>query len=538
MIRFFKRYQRSLLGLLGIIAVSMVMTSFGINNMRSGSIERQAIAVGDQTISASDFYSYRQEIENRYRMMLKGQYEAFAKNLNISQQLVDDLVAKKYLVREAKAQDWEPPLAAAQHALWRQVAQGASFTPEAYAQLPRMLQKSRSEFRLLEQRAFDEAVQSGFTNMFEAAARPAKSELEAIFLRERSEYTVEYLDFDPTRFAKTVAAPEDKVLEEMYNAAQTDFEIPEQVSYDYIAIRPSDYEAKVDVQELDVTDYYTEHESEYKIPAEGDKPARTKSLDEVRASIESAIRKDQAPTYAQAEAQRVFDEWNKTSKKLSDFASENKLPLASSNGLISKNTDPQPDLRGLSQRVVENAAGAKALVDLDGVTVLVERHELKEVQYPPFADVRAKLLERYQADKSKDVARKAAEDALAKLKQAPTTKLADLAKEFNAEANKGGSVSRAKPAAGALANNQLLGEVFKVAKAGTPLAQVITVGTHPIVGLVTAIKPPSTADLDKERSNLIARERQQSSELMLTSLVNRLKKEEPPTIDENILHES
>ena len=538
MIRFFKRYQRSLLGLLGIIAVSMVMTSFGINNLNSGPIERAAITVGDQVVSSGEFYSYKQEIENRYRTMLKGQYDAFAKNLRISQQLVDDLVAKKYLLIEARAQGWEPPLAAAQQALWRQVSQGASFSPEAYAQLPRMLQKNRSEFKLLENRAFDESVQKGFMSLFDAAAQPAQSEMEAIYVRDHREYSVEYLEFDSARFTKDVPAPEDKVLEEMYNAAQTDFEIPEQVSYDYIALRPADYEVKVDVQELDVADYYTEHESEYKVAAEGDKPARVKSLDEVRPEIEAAIRKDQAPTYAQAEAQRLFDEWNKSTQKISEFAAANKLSVSSTAGLISKTTDPQPDLRGLSEYVVESGSGPKALAELDGVSVLVERKELKEVQYPPFSEVRAKLLERYQVEKSKDVARKAAEDALAKLKQTPNTKLSDLAKEFNAQVNKGAAVSKSKPGVGALANPQVLTEVFKVAKPLTPFSQIVALGPQTIVGMVTAIKSPDLAELDKERSTLIARERQQSGELLLTSLITRLKKANPPTIDDQILQES
>jgi len=538
MIRFFKRYQRSLLGLLGIIAVSMVMTSFGVGSLRSGPIERHAITVGDQVVTASEFYGYKQEIENRYRSMLKGQYDTFAKNLKISQQLIDDLVAKKYLVIEAQSQGWQPPFAVAQQALWRQVAQGAGFSSQAYSQLPRMLQKSRSEFHLLETSAFDETVQNGFMNLFEAAARPAQRELDAIFMRDRREYSVEYLEFTPSNFAKSVPAPEDKVLEEMYNASQTDFEIPEQVAYDYIAIRPADYASKVDVQELDVTDYYTDHESEYKVTAEGDKPARVKSLDEVRPEIEAAIRKDQAPTYAQAEAQRLFEEWNKSGKSLSEFATANKLSLASTNGLISKMTDPQNDLAGLSEYVVDNAASSKALAELDSLSVLVERKELKEVQYPAFSEVRGKLLERYQADKAKDVARSAAESALAKLSQAPGTKLSDLAKEFNAQVNKGTSISKNKPGAGALASPEILREVSRVAKAGTPLSQVVTVGPQIIVAIVTAIKLPDMAELDRERTNLMAQERQQSAELIRASLVNRLKKEAPPVIDEQILQES
>lgn len=538
MIRFFKRYQRSLMGFLAIIAVSMVMTSFGIGSLRSGPVERNAIQVGDQKVSANDFYAYKQEIESRYRQMLKGQYDTFAKNLNISQQLIDELVSKKYLVLESRAQGWEPPVATAKQALWRNVSQGAPYSPEAYMQLPQMLQKSNTEFNLLEHDSYDQAVNDSFLSLFESAAQPAKVEMQAVFAREHSEYTVEYLDFDPAKFTNDVPVPEDKVLEEMYNNAQTDFEIPEQVSYDYIAIRPSDYESKVDVQELDVADFYTEHESEYKVEAKGDTPARVKTLDEVRPEIEAAIRKDQAPTYAQAEAQRLYDEWTKSKLKLAEFAAQQKLALASSNGLISKTSDPQPELHGLSEFIIENSGNPNLLAELDGVSVLAERHELKEVQYPPFADVRAKLLERYQVDKSKDIARKAAEDALSKLKQQPTLKLADLAKEFKAEVGKGGNVSRNTPTPGILSSPDVAKEVFKIAKPQTPFSQVANIGKHYLVGLVTAIKSPAKTDLEKDQLTLMQRERRSDAELMLTSLVNRLKKENPPTIDDAILQES
>jgi peptidyl-prolyl cis-trans isomerase D len=149
------------------------------------------------------------------------------------------------------------------------------------------------------------------------------------------------------------------------------------------------------------------------IKGEGVKPSAPKDLSEVRAGIEKTIRKQEAPAYTSDKAHSFFEKWQSRTQPLAEFAAENNLAAASSNGLLEKEKDPDNGLRGLTAKVIAFPDEEKQTIDVGDKTVLVSIKQYKDEEIPPLEQVKTKVIENWKKAQAKKAA-KAAADALVK----------------------------------------------------------------------------------------------------------------------------
>jgi peptidyl-prolyl cis-trans isomerase D len=122
------------------------------------------------------------------------------------------------------------------------------------------------------------------------------------------------------------------------------------------------------------------------------RPQSQKSFESVKEEIREHLKKENAPSYAEARAEELYDKWTKAKSSLNDLAMQNSLKLISSKGLINveQELSELPGLVSLLQDYPEDEKRLK--VELGGVPLLVEVVERKPADTLPLEAVKEKLI--------------------------------------------------------------------------------------------------------------------------------------------------
>lgn len=194
--------------------------------------------------------------------------------------------------------------------------------------------------------------------------------------------------------------------------------------------------------------------------------SKLKPLSEVRAGIEATIRRREAPAYALAKAQDLFDGWKKEGSTLADFAAKNKLSVGSSKGLVS--SDPVGAPEGLAKQVVEGLESALH-VELPAESVLVSVSERKETDIAQLSEVRELIVARLRKERARAAAREKADAIVAKLRSKEFVDLQSAGKVHSLKVESESRVTVSTPGKGVLVDPQLREQVFSVAQPGSVL---------------------------------------------------------------------
>lgn len=267
MIKWIHQNKRSVTVFLvgGVVVLSM--SFFGID-MGSSKQQRHAIKIGDETISFEEFgREKRNRIENRIAQLRDRFGSDFSKIppqlLNIpNQQVVDELVAKKVLLSEAKRLALFTGDESLRSTLRNEVFAG-NFNQASYAQY---LNSVGMTSRAFEQGLSDDLIIQSYQRILADAVYPSRQEIKSYAEREETKYDVSILEFDPVFFEGHVTLPEDSKLEEFYNSRQTDFENPARITYKYLVLDPDKSLELVEVSDDDIALAYADNESRYMEP--------------------------------------------------------------------------------------------------------------------------------------------------------------------------------------------------------------------------------------------------------------------------------
>lgn len=94
---------------------------------------------------------------------------------------------------------------------------------------------------------------------------PSAGELQRIKSQEEQKIQVEYLAFEPSRYAEDVQVDEGK-LKDYFEGRKKQYEIPEQRRVDYAVFQPSAFVQNVTYSETQLTRYFQENQENYRIP--------------------------------------------------------------------------------------------------------------------------------------------------------------------------------------------------------------------------------------------------------------------------------
>lgn len=241
---------------------SSVTFDFFQSQQRRGSY---AIKVNDQEIAYREFERTRQNLRERYRKMLGDNFDKFIAsfNLNISRQALDSTLNNALLSQEATKIGFIGGDEKVNEYLVKQVFAGQAISKEAVRGL---LQSLGLNFKQFSEEIKEEIAREAYVNLLRDTAVLGENEIVAQYARQNTAYSISGIELTTQDFEKTIATPSDDVLRNAYQKTATDYEQPAKVSYDYYVFSPELFEKDVVVASQDIEFYYSEHQSDFKVP--------------------------------------------------------------------------------------------------------------------------------------------------------------------------------------------------------------------------------------------------------------------------------
>jgi peptidyl-prolyl cis-trans isomerase D len=271
------------------------------------------------------------------------------------------------------------------------------------------------------------------------------------------------------------------------------------------------------------------------IKVESRTEAEPQKLEVVRDTIIAEIKMREAPAYTAEKAHQIFEMWNSSTQSLGDIATAEKLERRATEGLVSAEADPAPDLMSLSRQVLQNPEVKKQLLEIGERSVLVSVTEYKEPTIPALAEIKERLLADYRKTEGARLARAAASEALAALEGEKAPSLEAFAKERKLPVVNTPAISRANPGSGPLADTTVQEAIFTTF---TPLAtptQVFEVGGKSYILQVVSITPPDRAKATEKLATFKKRAVESNSQAILTAVLAGLKADSNIDIDPQLL---
>jgi peptidyl-prolyl cis-trans isomerase D len=229
------------------------------------------------------------------------------------------------------------------------------------------------------------------------------------------------------------------------------------------------------------------------LKVEGYKPERLKELSEVKAEIEAAIRREQAPLYTAEKAQAFFTAFEKSGKALNDFAVENNLVAQGTGELLDKSKDPQ-GLHGVTARLLMAASQRSQIVEIGDQNIVAEITEVKDSEIPVLDEVKVQVLARYRAEKSKGIAQEKGKAILEAL-QKGVSDLKTVATSMNLKVEEAKGLKADAMQKLPFNDSGVQREILATSKPGKIPARVHEIGGKFYVVQVSAITAPDISTL-------------------------------------------
>jgi peptidyl-prolyl cis-trans isomerase D len=251
-------------------------------------------------------------------------------------------------------------------------------------------------------------------------------------------------------------------------------------------------------------------------------PAGVKELDEVRDEIVAGIRKREAASYMFANAEDLLAEWRKSALPLKEYIVTKNLAASSTSDLLSKETDPATELRGLTGNVLSAADETQQLVDLANTVVLVDVQDFREAEVPPFEEIKEEVIAHWKKNQSAELALKNAVELAGRLGK---DEFAAIAASSSLEIKKQEDL---KPSAafGVFGNPEVRAALFRGdAKATPALSRYFEIDEKFYLFSVSSVVTPDKAVLDEKLESYRTKAGSRLAQNLRASIINKLKAE-------------
>jgi peptidyl-prolyl cis-trans isomerase D len=277
------------------------------------------------------------------------------------------------------------------------------------------------------------------------------------------------------------------------------------------------------------------------VKVEERKEAGQKQFSEVKASIEAQIRTREAPSYAAAKAQELISAAKKGPIPLSEAAANLKLPAPKSATLSQQGQDPDPLLKGLTQKALQIPSSDRLIattVDMGDTTIALQIKEFKEPTVQPFEAVKEQVLQQYQRSEANKLAEKAAQELLDAANKDPKS-LSSAAAAKNYKVVGPFDISRAKPSSEALPGlpQDLGADAMSIAFTPRALSKVYRGADGYLVAVAANVVRPDlkSASAAQNIKNYRQQAAQSSNQRMLRSVLALLKSKSEIDVDRSLV---
>jgi peptidyl-prolyl cis-trans isomerase D len=403
MLRILREHASSwmLKGILVLVAVTFISWG-GYSFFREKKVTYVA-KVNGTTIEWREYNEAFQNAVKQYRDALGPSFsEKMIEELGLKEKIVDGLIDKILILQEAKRLGLSIPDEELREAIESVPAfqVNGQFDRRNYERFLRLNRMTPDEFEQSQREnlLISKAVSLIKTN----EGKVSEEEVLDIYLFENERIDLTFLKIAPDSFKSQVNV-NDIEMKDYYEKHREEFRIPAFSQIQYLLFRPSDFESKIQVSPDEIKRYYDLRKDTFKIP----KQVRVRNL-LIKAGPQESP--DQLET-KKKKAEEILEK----AKKTKDFGSLARQYSEAENA--SKGGDLGWVQKGMLGEQIESILFSMKPGQLSGVLpgrdgfLIFKIEEVKEEKQKPFEEVKAQILQTLKKEKAKAEASRKADDA-------------------------------------------------------------------------------------------------------------------------------
>lgn len=394
--------------ILGIIIVVFVFY-FGSMGGRQRA-ERIAIIDGKPVVYA-DFQREYQNLIDVYRQRFgQGLTEEMVKGLNLKRQALDNLINQAVILKKAEEMNILVTENDVKAAILSYPAfqRNGAFDQRIYEQTLRASKMAPEEFESIQKKML---VTARLEQLIQDGVKVSDQEALDLYRMQKEKINIDFIQVSSQAFAKGIR-PTPADLEAFLKGNEGQFRVPEQVQIRYLAFMGQDYAATAKISDAEIKDYYEKNISQWK------KGEKVLPLAEVRERILQELGKIGGMYTASDEAKKAHD---------TIYQEENLEAYSAKKGLTPRTTglfrlnDPPPEFKPITDFVkivsrLEKQEISRVLQGEKGYYI-VQVASRKAPYLPALKEIEAEVEKQYRDVEAKRLAKKEAEDLVARLKK-------------------------------------------------------------------------------------------------------------------------
>lgn len=497
MIKLIHKHNKIITYVFLFVAVCFMFSGVGLDMLYDNQESpRYPITVNDKRITDIEVQRAKENITERYRRMFGDNFEALAKslNLNISQQAVDSLVDSTLLTQEASRWGLVGSDESVTKTLVETFFPGQAVTKDSVRSL---LQSIGMNYRQFSAEIKDQNIRQVLLDTIRDSSFVSEREINSGFTQQETAYSLIAATVESKPLESEIAAPSDEVLQKIYNASATTYEIPARVAYDYLVFDPNDFEKEVRLTNQDVELYYTQNTARFRNPEQ----ARIKAITllypkQNDAAAMAAVREKAKQAHSEATSGKPFTEL--VQRYSDDIPS--KLAGGDRGWVVRGKGD-----KSFDKAVFAAAAGGVAdLIETKSGFEIVLVEEKKAAEAKPFAEVKSEIENSLRKQEAPAYAAAKAQELITKIKATPNTTLAAIAATMGLPAPKSTTLDQSQNSDADPLLKGLTERALAIPPAERLIATTADIGQNTVALQVREFKEPSLKPFNEVKEQLLS----------------------------------
>jgi peptidyl-prolyl cis-trans isomerase D len=393
---------------LGIIVIVFV---FYFGSMDGKQRTERVAMIDGKPIVYADFQREYQNLLDMYRQRFgQGLTEEMLKSLNLKQQALDNLINQSIILKKAeemkiRVADEDVKAAILAYPAFQR---DGVFNERIYEQTLRSSKISPEEFEDLQKKML---ITIKVEDLIQDGVKVSDQEIHDLYVMQKEKLNIAYVQISPQAFVAGVK-PAQADLEAFLKTREGQFRVPEQIQVKYLAFMARDYAATEKISDAEINDYYERNKSQWK---KGDK---LQPLAEVRDKIIAELGQIIGMVAASDEAKKAHDTIYQE-ENFDAYAAQKKLKIHTT-GLF-RISDVPPEFKPVADFIkivsrLEKKEISRVLQGEKGYYI-VQVEARKPPYLPPLKEIEAELEKQYRETEAKRLAKKEADDLLARMKK-------------------------------------------------------------------------------------------------------------------------
>ncbi|MCE5265272.1 MAG: SurA N-terminal domain-containing protein [Deltaproteobacteria bacterium] len=394
--------------ILGIIVVVFI---FYFGSMGGKQRTERIAMIDGKPIVYADFQREYQNLIEMYRQRLgQALTDEMLKALNLKQQALDNLVNQAVIMKKAEEMNIRVTTEDVKAAILAYPAfqRNGVFNERLYEQTLHASKLSPEEFEEIQKKML---ITIQVEDLIQDGVKVSDREIHDLYMMQKEKIDVDFVQISPQSFAAGIK-PAQADLESFLKTREAQFRVPEQVQLRYLAFLARDYAAGAKISDAEIAEYYDKNKAQWK---RGDKVL---TLAEVRGRIADELAQVNG-MYAAADAAKKAHDTIYQEENFDGYATQHKLTIQTTP--LFRIGDPPAEFKPMADfaKIVSRLEKKEISRPLQGEKgyYIVQAAAKKAPYVPALKEIEAEVEKQYRDAEAKRLAKKAADDILARLKK-------------------------------------------------------------------------------------------------------------------------